>query len=81
MSLQWSALSGATSYRVERSTDGSNYSVIAASVAGTTYADNTVSPMTEYYYRVFAANANPIVRVETSLTCRAKAGKPASICP
>ena len=30
---------------------------------------------------VFAANANPIVRVDTSLTCRANAGNPASICP
>ena len=30
---------------------------------------------------VFAANARPMVRVDTWLTSRAKAGKPASIWP
>ena len=30
---------------------------------------------------VFAANARPIVRVSTSLTCAGERGKPASICP
>ena len=30
---------------------------------------------------VLAAKARPMVRVDTSLTCRANAGNPASICP
>ncbi len=30
---------------------------------------------------VLAAKARPMVRVDTSLTWRANAGKPASICP
>ena len=30
---------------------------------------------------VLTAKAKPITRVETSLTSRANAGKPASICP
>ena len=51
-------MSGATSYRVERSTDGSTYSVLSSTVTGTTYTDNAVSPLGEYYYRVIGQNAN-----------------------
>ncbi|MCC6125341.1 MAG: cadherin domain-containing protein, partial [Pirellulales bacterium] len=58
MAFQWTAVAGATSYRIERSTNGSSYTTINSSFAGTTYTDNSVSPTTEYYYRVTALNSN-----------------------
>ena len=47
MAMQWTAVPGATSYRVERSTDGATYSVLSSTVSGTTYTDNAVSPLGE----------------------------------
>jgi hypothetical protein len=50
----------ATSYQVQRSTDPSFSSgVVTFGLAGgsTSYADTSVSPATQYYYRVLAVNA------------------------
>ncbi|MFM7205654.1 MAG: autotransporter-associated beta strand repeat-containing protein [Planctomycetaceae bacterium] len=56
--IQWTAVTAATGYRIERSTDGSTFSTLG-SVAGDvlTYSDATVTPLGEYYYRVIATNA------------------------
>ena len=59
VSLTWNASSGATSYKVKRSTTpGSGYSVIAPSVATTSYTDTTVVNGTTYYYVVSAVNSS-----------------------
>ncbi|MFT3786743.1 MAG: Ig-like domain-containing protein [Tepidisphaeraceae bacterium] len=57
MSLQWSDLAGETGYRIERSTDGTNWSTAAdVAVNVTTWTDTTVTPVNEYYYRVSGLN-------------------------
>ncbi|MGJ8652541.1 MAG: chondroitinase-B domain-containing protein [Opitutaceae bacterium] len=58
VSLNWSAASGATSYKVKRSeTDGSGYSTIA-SEASNGYVDSAVTNDTTYYYVISAVNGS-----------------------
>jgi cellulose 1,4-beta-cellobiosidase len=55
----WNAVTGATSYTVERSTtSGGPYTVIATGVTSTSYADSGLSQSTTYYYVVVAVNAS-----------------------
>ncbi|NLE37593.1 MAG: DUF1349 domain-containing protein, partial [Pirellulaceae bacterium] len=58
MAIQWNALSGATYYQVERSTNGKTYATVASSLTATSYTDSNVVPLGEYYYRVTAWNEN-----------------------
>ena len=47
-----------TGYKVERSTDGVNFSALAGGGANMTFYRNTnLTPGRRYYYRVFAVNA------------------------
>lgn len=56
ITLNWNAPSGATQFRVKRSTvNGGPYSVIATNVFASGYIDTSVTPGT-YYYVVSAAN-------------------------
>jgi hypothetical protein len=55
--LQWDLVSGATSYSVERSTDGVTYAVLA-SPSTNYYEDTTVTVGTLYYYQVASTNAS-----------------------
>ena len=58
LSLGWSAVSGATSYKVERSTSsGSGFSQIATP-SSNSYNSTGLSQGTRYYYRVRASNSN-----------------------
>ncbi|HET6251018.1 MAG TPA: fibronectin type III domain-containing protein, partial [Tepidisphaeraceae bacterium] len=55
--ITWTDVSAAaTSYHVERSTDGSSYSDVGAVLSGSanTYTDTGLSEGTQYYYRVIA---------------------------
>lgn len=54
--LMWSGVSAATSYIVEKSTDGSNFTQLAE-VTGTTYTDASLPPGF-HYYRVKAKNSS-----------------------
>jgi len=55
--LTWNASAAAVSYNVKRSlTSGSGYITIARVVAGTTYADASVTNGTTYYYVISAVN-------------------------
>ncbi len=57
VTLNWSAVSGATEYHVERSTtSGGPYSQIGTAT-GTTFTDTTVTSGTTYFYVVRAANS------------------------
>jgi fibronectin type 3 domain-containing protein len=59
VALTWNSSSGATSYKVKRSTmPGSGYSVIAPSVGTTSYTDTTAANGTTYYYVVSAVNGS-----------------------
>jgi hypothetical protein len=55
--LSWNISAGATSYTVERSLDGVNYTVLASPTA-TNYTDESVSIGTQYWYRVTANNTD-----------------------
>jgi len=58
ISLAWNSVTAATSYRVERSTDGgTTYSTLASGVTSTSYTDASVTWGQEYYYRVVGVNS------------------------
>ena len=58
MTFHWTAVTNATSYRIERSTDGgATYAVLASNVTATTYTDSGLTALQEYYYRVTAVNS------------------------
>ena len=55
--LTWSAVTGATGYRIERSTNGTTFTALATVTGGAvTYSDTTVAVLAKYYYRVVALN-------------------------
>jgi hypothetical protein len=57
VSLSWSASSGATSYKVQRSTTSGGPYTSVGSPTATTYTDTGLTNGTEYFYVVSAANA------------------------
>jgi polyvinyl alcohol dehydrogenase (cytochrome) len=60
VNLSWTNnATNADSYTVERSLDGSTWTVVTSSLPGsaTSYSDTGLSPATTYYYRVKATNA------------------------
>ncbi len=64
ITVSWSAVSGATTYRVERSPDGSTAWAQVGQLVNSTnapsysYADSPLNPNTPYFYRVFASNSS-----------------------
>lgn len=55
--VSWNAAVGATSYSIQRSTDGINYSNLATSTLPK-YLDSTVSVGIEYWYQVASVNGS-----------------------
>ncbi len=55
--LNWSAVTGATSYALDRRVGTGSYSVLVSNLTALTYTDNTVAASTSYTYRVRAVNA------------------------
>jgi len=77
MAIQWNAVAGAATYRIERSTDGGSYSTLTTVDAGqTSYADNAVSPLGEYYYRVIGVNSQTEGVLPTPIFAAAPAAAP-----
>ena len=64
ITLSWTAVSGATSYRVYRGTTSGGLSSkgppIATNITTTTYADNTATGNTTYFYQVSAVNSDGV---------------------
>ena len=58
VALSWNAVSGATSYNVQKSTVSNASFATVATVTGTKYTDTAVSNGYIYYYEVSALNAN-----------------------
>lgn len=56
--VSWNAVPGATNYRVERSVDGVNYSLLVSPTVNK-HLDSTVTPNVQYWYRVASENTNP----------------------
>ncbi len=57
--LTWPTISGSSSYRVERSSDGETYSTLADGT-GMTLTDTSVQPGATYFYRVSAMNSSGV---------------------
>jgi len=55
INLSWSVVSGATSYKIYRSTD--SYTTAIATTSGVSYSDTGLSTATSYSYKVSAVNA------------------------
>jgi 6-phosphogluconolactonase (cycloisomerase 2 family)/fibronectin type 3 domain-containing protein len=56
--LPWTAVTGATSYKVYRSTSsGSGFSAVASGVTNAYYFDSGLANWTTYYYKVAAVNS------------------------
>lgn len=75
VNLNWSAISGVTSYNIKRSTTaGGPYTTIASGVTNTSYTDSNVTNGTTYYYVVTAVspsdespNSNEVSAVPTNM--------------
>ena len=50
--LSWTAVTGATGYRVDRSTDRTTWTSVGTTPGVTTFTDTTAAALTHYYYRV-----------------------------
>ena len=59
--IQWSPVSGASSYEIYRSTDNKEYKKIAGGTFGTVYTNTTCQEGQLYYYKVLAVNKNGIM--------------------
>jgi hypothetical protein len=55
--LQWAASPGATGYNLRRSTDGTNFSLLATNLSATIFTDTNVVNGSTYYYEVSALNS------------------------
>ena len=59
VTVSWAAVTGATSYRVQRRTvGGASFADIASSVTTTTYSDTAVQAGSTYQYQVIAVNSD-----------------------
>jgi len=56
--LSWTGSSGATTYKIQRSADGSTGWAQVGASAGTTFTDVGLTPSTTYFYRVVASNGS-----------------------
>jgi hypothetical protein len=79
--LEWTAVTTATGYRIERSTNGTSFTTLTTVAAGTTaYSDASVAVLGKYYYRVVALNgtiaANPSPTIFTAAPAAVALPKP-----
>lgn len=59
--IAWTAVGAATSYRIERSTNGTSFTTLATVAAGTlAYSDASVAVLGKYYYRVVTINGTTV---------------------
>ena len=57
LKASWTAVSGATAYRVEHSTDSATFTMLSDVVTTTTFSDSGLTSNTQYWYRARAVNA------------------------
>ena len=78
--VTWSAVSGATSYKLYRSTsrDG-EYSLVAGNIFALRYRDNGLNPNTEYFYQLEACNSGGCSRRSTEVSVATRVSPPVLI--
>ncbi|TMF32017.1 MAG: fibronectin type III domain-containing protein, partial [Chloroflexi bacterium] len=57
ITISWTASAGATSYKVQRSPDGSSGWAQVGTSSATSFTDSGLTPSTTYFYRVIAGNS------------------------
>ncbi len=80
LTVQWTTVTGATSYLVERSTDNTTWTP-AGTVQGTTYVDAGLTTGTRYYYRLRAANTSGPSAYSTSANAITLPATPTALTP
>lgn len=68
ITVLWSAVTGASNYLIERSTDGVTWATLSSSATGTSYSDTAVFPNVRYYYRV-KANGSVYSTTSDAIVC------------
>jgi hypothetical protein len=81
ISLSWTASSGATSYLIQRSPDGSTGWTQAGTSSTTTFTDSGLTPSTTYFYRVLASNGPGTSTPSNVASATTQAGLPYSQSP
>nr|MBA2671146.1 fibronectin type III domain-containing protein [Gemmatimonadota bacterium] len=73
VSVSWTAVSGATSYSVERSVGASGDFSSAGTASTTSFTDSGLSPETDYRYRITATSGSLSSPPSTPATVRTRA--------
>ncbi len=72
--IEWTGVSAATSYRIERSTNGTSFTTLATVAAGTlAYTDAAVAVLGKYYYRVVTINGTTVADPSSTIFTAAPA--------
>jgi fibronectin type 3 domain-containing protein len=78
--VSWPAVSGATSYQVERAANGTNnYSNVGSPVTGTSLTDSGLTPGGTYSYEVVAINASGSSSASSAAAVTLLPGKPGTL--
>lgn len=79
--VTWNASSGATSYQVQRSPDGSSGWAQVGSTTTTAFTDSSLIPGSTYFYRVIASNGPGFSGPSAVVSATTPAGLPFSQAP
>ncbi|MDK9699223.1 MAG: fibronectin type III domain-containing protein [bacterium] len=65
--VNWSTVASATGYKLESSTNGTNFTQLASPVSGTTYTDTSIpTGNSRRYYRVYSLNSENVPSLSSS---------------
>ena len=79
ITVSWSSVTGATSYKIYRSTSSSGtYSEVATGQTGTSYDNTGLSASTTYYYKVAAVNASGTSAQSSAASATTQPAQPAA---
>ena len=79
--LTWTAVSGATGYRAERSPDGSTAWTQVGTSTAASFTDSNLVPTTTYFYRISALNGPSSSPPSSVVSATTQAGLPTSQAP
>jgi len=79
INLTWNAVVGATSYTVQRSTNGTTWTTLSTTVVGTSYASTSLATNTKYYYQVMATNSSNTSAYSTNVNATTKVVTPTGL--